>query len=94
MSKRIAFTVSGEVQGVSFRYFAKKKAEGYGLVGWVRNTDDEKVTGEVQGPTSEISKFVDDLNQGPSAAKVTGVEQKELDVKGEGKAEGGFNVVK
>lgn len=52
------------------------------------------MTGEVQGPTSEVSKFVDDLKQGPSAANVTGVEQKELDVKGEGKEEGGFNVVK
>jgi hypothetical protein len=53
-----------------------------------------QVTGEVQGPSSEISKFVEDLNQGPSAAKVSGVEQKELEVKSDGKEEGGFNVVK
>jgi len=38
--KRFAITVTGRVQGIGFRYFAKDAADSLGLIGWVRNSFD------------------------------------------------------
>ncbi|RAL61122.1 hypothetical protein DID88_010461 [Monilinia fructigena] len=94
MTKRIGFTVSGRVQGVSFRYFTQKKAKSYGIIGWVRNRDDGKVEGEAQGPSSEIEKLVGDLKKGPQHAHVTDYEERDLDVKSDGEKEKNFDVVR
>ncbi len=45
--RRIEF--HGQVQGVGFRYQARRYASAYGLKGWVRNEYDGSVTMEVQG---------------------------------------------
>ncbi|KAK5946647.1 hypothetical protein PMZ80_000790 [Knufia obscura] len=79
--KRIAFKVHGTVQGVNFRSFTEKKASGYGLTGWVKNSDDEKVIGEAQGSGEALQKFKKDLGEGPSAAKVVKVETDEIETK-------------
>ncbi|TGO68546.1 hypothetical protein BOTNAR_0023g00250 [Botryotinia narcissicola] len=92
LDKRIAFTVSGNVQGVNFRWFTQKKARALGVVGWVRNTDDGKVKGEAQGSASQIESLRADLKEGPSHANVTGYEDKELDFKEKGVAEERFEV--
>ncbi|KAF7947670.1 hypothetical protein EAE96_008750 [Botrytis aclada] len=92
--KRIAFTVSGRVQGVNFRWFTQKKARALGVVGWVRNTDDGKVKGEAQGSASQIKSLRADLKEGPAHANITGYEDKELDLKEKGVAEERFEVVR
>ncbi|TGO15360.1 hypothetical protein BTUL_0041g00450 [Botrytis tulipae] len=92
LDKRIAFTVSGKVQGVNFRWFTQKRARALGVVGWVRNTDDGKVKGEAQGSASQIESLRADLKEGPSHANVTGYEEKELDFKEKGVAEERFEV--
>ncbi|KAL1627271.1 hypothetical protein SLS56_006404 [Neofusicoccum ribis] len=46
-----------------------------------------QVIGEAQGDGAQIQKFVQWLNKGPSAAKVCGVEQSEIDLK---QGESGF----
>ncbi|KAM0143519.1 hypothetical protein ACHAQE_002208 [Botrytis cinerea] len=94
LDKRIAFTVSGKVQGVNFRWFTQKKARALGVVGWVRNTDDGKVKGEAQGSASQIEGLRADLKAGPPHANVTGYEDKELDLKEKGVAEERFEVVR
>ncbi|KAF8846565.1 Acylphosphatase [Acephala macrosclerotiorum] len=80
MTKRISFLVHGEVQGVGFRYYTRKKAASYGLTGWVRNTANKKVEGEAQGEDDVLSKFMKDVNKGPTHSHVVKVEKKELDV--------------
>lgn len=35
----VQMIVSGLVQGVGFRYSVRRKALGFGLVGWVKNND-------------------------------------------------------
>ncbi|KAI9810848.1 MAG: hypothetical protein M1827_006055 [Pycnora praestabilis] len=80
-SKRIAFKVHGEVQGVNFRSFTQKKANSYGLTGYVSNTSNGKVEGEAQGDEESLQKLLKDINQGPSAAHVVKVEKSEADVK-------------
>ena len=37
MPQRFHYTVHGEVQGVWFRVFTKRKADELGIVGWVKN---------------------------------------------------------
>ncbi|KAL1970156.1 hypothetical protein VTN77DRAFT_6561 [Rasamsonia byssochlamydoides] len=77
--KRVAFKVHGTVQGVSFRDFTQRKANGYGVTGWVRNTDDGKVEGEAQGEEESLQKLLQDVNKGPRLAHVVKVEKKDID---------------
>ncbi|KAH7309259.1 Acylphosphatase-like domain-containing protein [Rhexocercosporidium sp. MPI-PUGE-AT-0058] len=80
MVKRLSFRVHGDVQGVGFRYFTRKKASSYGLTGWVRNTPDNQVEGEAQGGDDVLQKFMKDVDSGPSHATVDKVEKKDIDV--------------
>ncbi|KAK8206574.1 hypothetical protein M8818_004407 [Zalaria obscura] len=81
MSKRISYRVEGEVQGVNFRSFTVKQAQGLNLTGNVQNASDGSVTGEAQGDSSALAKFVQHLNKGPSAASVSKVDTKEIPTK-------------
>lgn len=66
-------TVRGRVQGVGFRYFAKKQADIFGLKGQVKNTTSGHVRVIVQGEKETIDTFVDYLRIGPSLARVHSV---------------------
>ncbi|KAL8938918.1 MAG: hypothetical protein Q9216_003638 [Gyalolechia sp. 2 TL-2023] len=81
MSKRIQYTVHGNVQGVNFRSFTESKASSYGLTGWVRNNAKNQVEGEAQGDDEAIQKLLKFLESGPPAANVTKVDKSEMDVK-------------
>ncbi|KAL8760844.1 MAG: hypothetical protein Q9184_002979 [Pyrenodesmia sp. 2 TL-2023] len=81
MTKRIQYTVHGDVQGVNFRSFTQSKASSYGLTGWVKNTSGGQVEGEAQGDDEGIQKLLKVLESGPPAASVTIVETSEIDVK-------------
>ena len=54
--RRIEF--HGQVQGVGFRYQARRYASAYGLKGWVRNEYDGSVTMEVQGHSEMIDRVL------------------------------------
>ena len=41
--ERVDITVRGRVQGVAFRWYTVRQAQGLGLVGWVRNQPDGSV---------------------------------------------------
>ncbi|KAH8678945.1 Acylphosphatase-like domain-containing protein [Tricladium varicosporioides] len=80
MVTRVSFRVHGQVQGVSFRYFTKKKANSYNLTGWVRNTSNGKVEGEVQGEEDGVQKLLKDIDKGPTHAHVVKLEKSEIEV--------------
>ncbi|KAH6718265.1 acylphosphatase [Leptodontidium sp. 2 PMI_412] len=80
MAKRLSFRVYGDVQGVGFRYFTRKKATSYGLTGWVRNAPNNEVEGEAQGEDDILQKFMKDIGSGPRHATVDKVEKEEMDV--------------
>lgn len=61
--------------------FTETKANELRLTGWVKNKSDGSVEGEAQGDQSSLDKFVQHLNIGPRQAKVSKVEQKEIDSK-------------
>jgi acylphosphatase len=63
-------TVSGRVQGVGFRYFARQRAELHGVAGFVRNLPDGTVEVQAEGPAGAVSAFEADVRRGPSFGKV------------------------
>ncbi|KAK5137175.1 hypothetical protein LTR08_000680 [Meristemomyces frigidus] len=81
MSKRISYTVEGDVQGVNYRSWAASQAKQLNVTGYAKNTNDGTVVGEAQGDASSVDKFVQHLKKGPSAADVNKVDQKEIDTK-------------
>ena len=84
------FWVSGQVQGVGYRYFAVRAARELGLKGWVRNLSDGRVEAYAAGPASLLEDFEARLRKGPMSGEVRGVEvedatfDKNVDVKLEG----------
>ena len=48
------FRISGNVQGVGFRWYATHAAGATGVSGWVRNEYDGSVTMELQGTKEQI----------------------------------------
>ena len=55
---------SGYVQGVGFRWRAKKAAELYGVTGWVRNDWNGTVSMEVQGTQKQIDQVLIAIRRG------------------------------
>jgi acylphosphatase len=78
--KRLAITVTGRVQGVGFRYFAKDTADSLGIAGWVRNNFDRAVECEAQGEEQDLENFVRRLREGPTMSRVKDVAVNEIPV--------------
>lgn len=74
MSSSYRFTVTGQVQGVGFRYSAMAQARRLGLMGWVANREDGAVEGVASGADEALARFRAWLQQGPPAARVQDVE--------------------
>ena len=55
--RRLALHFEGEVQGVGFRWTARRVAEDLDLTGWVRNEPDGSVSMELQGTSEQIGTF-------------------------------------
>ena len=72
------FRVSGQVQGVGYRFFAARVARELGLTGWVRNLSDGRVEAYAAGPVRRLEDFEGRLRQGPPAGEVRGVEVEEI----------------
>ena len=72
------FWVSGQVQGVGYRYFAVRVARELGLKGWVRNLSDGRVEAYAAGTALQLEDFEARLRQGPPAGDVRGVEVEDV----------------
>ncbi|MBR3234299.1 MAG: acylphosphatase [Atopobiaceae bacterium] len=55
--RRLRMRFVGEVQGVGFRWTARRVAQELGLSGWVRNEPDGSVSMELQGRSADIACF-------------------------------------
>jgi acylphosphatase len=66
--------VTGRVQGVFFRAWAAEQARALGVVGWVRNASDGSVEGHLEGDKHAVQRLIDQLRQGPPAARVERVD--------------------
>jgi acylphosphatase len=68
------YTVTGEVQGVGFRWSAQGEAERLGVVGRVRNRTDGAVEIVAQGDRVAMDAFAAWLENGPRFARVADVD--------------------
>ena len=64
MKTRKHIIFSGHVQGVGFRWRAKKAAELYGCTGWVRNDWNGTVSMEIQGDEEQIEQTIEAIQKG------------------------------
>ena len=74
------YFVSGTVQGVGFRFFARRTAERLRLAGFAKNLADGRVEVYAVGPAEALEKFREELKRGPEGARVAGVEEEKADL--------------
>jgi len=67
---RIVARVEGRVQGVGFRFFVCDRARALGLSGAVRNLPTGSVHVEAEGSRESLTTLIEDLHEGPPAARV------------------------
>jgi acylphosphatase len=69
------YFVSGNVQGVGFRYFTLRVAERLQLSGYARNLPDGRVEAYAIGTDEQLSKLRSVLERGPFGATVSEVKE-------------------
>jgi acylphosphatase len=70
---RVHLLISGVVQGVGYRWSCQRRAQGLGLVGWVRNLDDGRVEAVLQGTREQVDDMIKWCYRGPSEARVSDI---------------------
>ena len=74
------YFVRGRVQGVGFRWFVEKHANGIGLTGYTCNLDDGRVEVYAVGTKTQLDQLSGYLWKGPAMAEVRGVDEQEAAV--------------
>lgn len=75
--------ISGEVQGVGYRYFAQRSSARHQVKGFVRNLADGRVEVLVEGASTAVEAFKQDLAAGPAYSRVTTIEEIVVDPSGQ-----------
>jgi acylphosphatase len=88
-SSRAHVTITGRVQGVSFRWYTQRTAQELGLTGWVRNLWDGRVEAIFEGEEKAVKDAVAWCYHGPPSAQVDDIEIKYESPSGEFK---GFRI--
>ena len=66
--------IEGRVQGVFYRDWTVRAAQGLRLKGWVRNMADGRVETVFEGPKKIAKEMVKMFKKGPSSANVTHID--------------------
>jgi acylphosphatase len=66
--------ISGQVQGVSFRWHTQRLAQTLGLTGWVRNLGDGRVEALFEGEKALVDQAVAWCRTGDPPARVDRIE--------------------
>jgi acylphosphatase len=80
--KSVYINISGKVQGVGFRYNARKAAQRFGVKGYVRNQVDGTVYAEAEGEELAVDLFCEWCKKGPDWARVDRADIHTASVKG------------
>ena len=76
------FLIDGTVQGVGYRFFAKRAAARHQIKGTVKNLPDGSVEVIAEGDRDAMEQFKMDLATGPLFANVTSLDEIDLPVTG------------
>jgi len=66
--------ITGQVQGVGFRFNAAKEASNIGIKGFVKNLTDGSVYIEAEGSREQLNAYVEWCKKGPKFSFVESVE--------------------
>ncbi len=79
--RRIArlYYVSGSVQGVGYRHWARRSAEALGVAGYAKNLRDGRVEVYAIGAPDKLGAFREKLEMGPASAAVWEVQEQPAD---------------
>jgi acylphosphatase len=81
--KRFHMLVSGDVQGVGFRWYARGAGTSAGVTGWVRNLVDGRVELVAEGIGPVLQAFCDELRGGRFRDSIRDIEKVEEPPTGE-----------
>jgi acylphosphatase len=73
------YLISGQVQGVGYRFFAQRVAARHQVCGYVRNLADGRVEVLAEGIPESIEEFKHDLAAGPEFGRVEQIEELNLE---------------
>lgn len=71
--RSVRLFITGQVQGVGFRYWCVSQATRLGVDGWIRNRRDGSVEAVASGPEDAVDDLIELCRHGPSGASVEGV---------------------
>lgn len=80
---RLTATVTGQVQGVGFRYWVRRQAEQLGLTGTAVNEADGRVTVIAEGSRRDAETLLNTLRSGYTPGQVRNVDGSFSDATGE-----------
>ncbi|MGH2501479.1 MAG: acylphosphatase [Ktedonobacterales bacterium] len=69
--ERLTARIVGDVQGVGYRAYARRRARALGLCGYTRNLADGAVEVVAEGPRTLLVDLLVALRRGPISAEVT-----------------------
>lgn len=67
---RVHIIVKGRVQGVAFRAHVEYYALQIGVLGWVRNVDNDSVETVAEGTPEKVEQFITIVKQGSKLSRV------------------------
>ncbi|HLN99232.1 MAG TPA: acylphosphatase [Pyrinomonadaceae bacterium] len=76
------FLITGDVQGVGYRFFAQRAAARHQVRGHVKNCADGSVEVVAEGSATAVEEFKRDLVTGPQWSRVAQVEEISLEPTG------------
>lgn len=76
---RLHIMVSGDVQGVGFRYFTQMKAIQYQITGWVKNSSNGNVEMIACGEEEDIKAFLNEIRHGHPFSKIKDLSYREIE---------------
>lgn len=76
--RTLQIKVIGKVQGVGFRYYANKRAQEFGIGGFVKNMTDGSVYIEAEGESSDVKTFLAWCEKGPAWSRVAELKISEI----------------
>lgn len=74
VSARLTAMISGRVQGVGFRAFARRQAVDMGISGYAENLSDGRVEVVAEGTRADLELLLVRLRIGPTHAAVSSIE--------------------
>ena len=77
------YIVQGRVQGVGYRYFARRQADALGVTGYARNRPDGSVEVVAEGTAEALRDFEARLREGPDFASVQGLDKAPIEERGD-----------